>query len=673
MATASKSVLAQRCLVVEIELRDKNIERDRLDEIRFQELLAIMTERGPPNVLPIYMVKVRPGLFFVELSAPEYALGIGQKLMAVDRIGELFVNITAEYMKKTMFLWTYRHIRGNEEDPYFRHWRVPSVDLQPEPNPDENWTLDDDLPAHLPREDDMRMDTPKKKEDPPTASYTTSYRAPPIPMRTLDPTDRIASIDHPLSTEELMTQLCFNLKHAGGQTEWQDAIRCLLQHYEEGHKGTPEKTTLPTLEDVGKFSFGYKEEAKPKRTKLLAGGAAERDAGGDTIEVTTEDLKGQLSIRTAPPRLPPFSGTDPVPKGEISFAQWKNDVNIYRAHTKPDLMTEAVRNSLRGQAADSVLSLGESNLDDILKELNVLYGVSFTFSMLEKAFCNIVQDKGESVASYASKLSSAFSKMEAASNSKITAQEKDRRLRDHFFEGLQKSIQSRLQFMMYQDTSTYADLRVAARTVEESDRSTSTIRLKTASVETEPFQKKPEEKPEDSKNHGYQGYQGKPHYQKSYQKTHDQHQHAQPNRTGPSSDGDREVVLKKNQEGHDCMFTTEGRPICHFCKIPGHISRECRKKKKFQEQNPNYQRNNHEQQQGQQAHSNSMQFPPMYPGGYYYPPPPQAYMHQMMSPQVQNTTFSNQGNGTGAVQQGMGRPQQRQQQQTQHTPTQNSN
>ena len=420
---------------------------------------------------------------------------------------------------------------------------------------------------------------------------------------------------------------------------------------------------------TGRYSFTYTEKPRPKPIKVQSGQEdgeeiqhEEQEEDKEAAEELEKQATKQLSIRTAPPRLPPFSGSDPIPKGEISFAQWKNDVNIYRAQTKVDLMTEAVRNSLRGQAADAVLSLGKSSLDDIIKELDVLYGVSFTFSMLEKAFCNIVQEKSESIASYASRLSTAFSKMATASSIKITPEEKDIRLRDHFFEGLQKSFQGRLQFMMYSDKTTYADLRIAARTVEESDKSSSQIRLKSASVETEHVPKvKTEEKHED---HTRTGFQGKPHFHKQKNPT-----ETKPYQKNGNHNGEREFVLKKNQDGHECMYTVEGRPICHFCKIPGHISRECRKKKKYMEElETSKQKQNQETTPVQPAQTASMQFPPMLPGGYYYPPP-QAYMHQMMTPQVQNTTFSNQGNGTGAVQQGMGRPRQQQRHQT---PTQSS-
>ena len=54
-----------------------------------------------------------------------------------------------------------------------------------------------------------------------------------------------------------------------------------------------------------------------------------------------------------PPRISPFSGEEPVPKGENSFENWKFEVRcLMRDDTySPSTLTQAVRKSLRGDDA----------------------------------------------------------------------------------------------------------------------------------------------------------------------------------------------------------------------------------------------------------------------------------------------------------------------------------
>ena len=71
-----------------------------------------------------------------------------------------------------------------------------------------------------------------------------------------------------------------------------------------------------------------------------------------------------------PPQLPAFSGTDPVPKDEVSYEQWEFQVRGAMGTYTEESVKSALINSVRGEARKLVSFVGfEAGLSDILTKI----------------------------------------------------------------------------------------------------------------------------------------------------------------------------------------------------------------------------------------------------------------------------------------------------------------
>ena len=77
------------------------------------------------------------------------------------------------------------------------------------------------------------------------------------------------------------------------------------------------------------------------------------------------------------PRIPQFSGDDPPQKGDVSYKEWRFEVQclIGDPDVKPNLLIQSIRRSLRGTAKTMLIPLGEkASVKQILEKLDILFG-----------------------------------------------------------------------------------------------------------------------------------------------------------------------------------------------------------------------------------------------------------------------------------------------------------
>jgi hypothetical protein len=111
------------------------------------------------------------------------------------------------------------------------------------------------------------------------------------------------------------------------------------------------------------------------------------------------------------PRLPNFSGES---KSETSFDVWKFEAKcLLRKHLYPDLIiVQCMRNSLKGQARNTLLTLPESATPlHIIDKLEGIYGNVYSSDTLLLSFYAEKQMIGQSVADYGMKLESILQKV----------------------------------------------------------------------------------------------------------------------------------------------------------------------------------------------------------------------------------------------------------------------
>lgn len=131
------------------------------------------------------------------------------------------------------------------------------------------------------------------------------------------------------------------------------------------------------------------------------------------------------------PRLPVFSGE----KGETSFLQWKSEVLCVKQEEQVGVVMQAVRRSLRGNAADVLLHLGDSvTLDQLLEKMEVVFGEVLSAEQLLEGFYSAKQKANESVATWGCRLEELVDK--ARRKGAIEGSAVEAMLRTKFWSGL---------------------------------------------------------------------------------------------------------------------------------------------------------------------------------------------------------------------------------------------
>lgn len=137
------------------------------------------------------------------------------------------------------------------------------------------------------------------------------------------------------------------------------------------------------------------------------------------------------------PKIPQFSGISTIPKGEISYPEWRFEVNclLNDPEMSDSIILQAVRSSLRGTARKMLLPMGESaSARQIINKLDALYGDTSSNEMLMQEFFNLSQNSDESVTEYSCRLELAL--QSAIENGYLAPDKRDCHLRHQLWHGL---------------------------------------------------------------------------------------------------------------------------------------------------------------------------------------------------------------------------------------------
>ena len=104
------------------------------------------------------------------------------------------------------------------------------------------------------------------------------------------------------------------------------------------------------------------------------------------------------------PKISFFSGDEPQGKSEVTFREWRFEVQCLFSDPEDTLestVITAIRRSLRGTAKDLLIPLGErASISAILQKLETFFGDISTNEMIMQEFFNAYQKSGESVTAF---------------------------------------------------------------------------------------------------------------------------------------------------------------------------------------------------------------------------------------------------------------------------------
>ena len=143
----------------------------------------------------------------------------------------------------------------------------------------------------------------------------------------------------------------------------------------------------------------------------------------------------RMGIFQSAPKLSTFSGK--VNKGEVDFDIWSNEVKCLLRDPHYDVHTigQAIRRSLRGEAAHIALHLGEEATPiDIMSKLISVFGSVLSEQQIMQTFYLANQQDSESIASWACRLEDLV--FQAQSRKYISKERGDQMLIQKFWSGL---------------------------------------------------------------------------------------------------------------------------------------------------------------------------------------------------------------------------------------------
>jgi len=225
------------------------------------------------------------------------------------------------------------------------------------------------------------------------------------------------------------------------------------------------KDLIRSIQDLGENEMALVREAMQ-----LPPAQAKQEEGYATASSDSQSASGQQPTQVSGllqlPRLGQFSGSE-VGKGEVSWELWKHEVKglIQSGSYSDQIVLQAMRRSLRGQAGEAALHLGEGvTPDEILVKLEQIFGNVLPTEQLLEAFYAARQTSKESVATWACRVEELFAQLR--SRKAVDAAAEQTMLRTKFFTGLYKPAVRTALRHKFDGKVEYAQLLVAARVAE---------------------------------------------------------------------------------------------------------------------------------------------------------------------------------------------------------------
>ena len=180
------------------------------------------------------------------------------------------------------------------------------------------------------------------------------------------------------------------------------------------------------------------------------------------------------------PGLPHFSGTEPTPRDEGTYDQWKFQVRGMRAACPDSMVRGALITSLQGEASELLGFVGfNAPMSVILEAMDKRFGKKATTDRLQQEFFQLQQERGERIQHFASRLERAFKKLQDA----FPGRYQEEHLKERLFHGVNQQTRDSMRFLYSKTSTTYDTLLSAIKEAEiEWLESRGQARMKSANI-----------------------------------------------------------------------------------------------------------------------------------------------------------------------------------------------
>ena len=184
--------------------------------------------------------------------------------------------------------------------------------------------------------------------------------------------------------------------------DWENGRNCLADlewdqrrvQEEQEHVRVEQAAHAAHLERVlAQFGHEVQKVEELQKNAMAAASAHMMTAPHSTVSVTGSQASTKIS---KPPALPNFSGTDPVPKDEGSYEQWKFQVTGALKVCTEEAVRSVIVRSMRGEVREMISFIGfDGDLTNILEKVEKHFGKQLSGDHLQQEFYQLSQEVGE--------------------------------------------------------------------------------------------------------------------------------------------------------------------------------------------------------------------------------------------------------------------------------------
>ena len=168
---------------------------------------------------------------------------------------------------------------------------------------------------------------------------------------------------------------------------------------------------------------------------------------------------GQCPTTLAFPKLNLYSGAEPPGKGEVSFEQWRYEVQALEVSHEASVVREAIIRSLCEPAATVMRGIPPgTSIAHIIKRMEQHCDPTVDVQCMIHDFNNLKQGSRESAAAFITKLEGTMHKIQSKYPREYTEHRAAEVLRRAFYQGLKGSLRDSLRFLYEDSSKTYKEL-----------------------------------------------------------------------------------------------------------------------------------------------------------------------------------------------------------------------
>lgn len=163
------------------------------------------------------------------------------------------------------------------------------------------------------------------------------------------------------------------------------------------------------------------------------------------------------------PRISVFSADN---KGDTTYELWRYEVTcLMKENYLPEVITQAVRKSLRGEAGRIAMRLGiNASVEEIVAKMDSIYGIIDNKEILLAQFYSARQKEDETVSDWSCRLEDLLNK--AIQKGEVNKKDANKMLCTMFYNGLRPALKD-ISGHKYDQIHNFDELRVALRIIEQ--------------------------------------------------------------------------------------------------------------------------------------------------------------------------------------------------------------